>query len=270
MPHLEGTDDGVGFGVHGVATTGVGVKGEGTGGDGVVGTTKGIHKAGIRGIHTGHISAIAVIGELQRGTSAIYGITGGGSGIAGDEVIGSGVWGDSSLGPGLSATSRDVGVFAQGSRLAGQFIGDIEVSGDIRLMNADFAEEFTCVGGDDAGAGTVMVLTGEGSVVPSTLAYDRRVAGVVSGAGDYKPAIILDRHPIDSMRKALALAGKVFCKVDATYGEVEIGDLLTTSATPGHAMKASDSRQAFGAVIGKALRPIREGRGLIPMLVALQ
>jgi hypothetical protein len=33
-------------------------------------------------------------------------------------------------------------------------------------------------------------------------------------------------------------------------------------------MKATDSAQAFGAVIGKALKPLREGQGVIPILVA--
>jgi hypothetical protein len=39
---------------------------------------------------------------------------------------------------------------------------------------------------------------------------------------------------------------------------------------PGFAMKANDPSKAFGAVIGKALRPLREGQGMIPILVALQ
>ena len=47
------------------------------------------------------------------------------------------------------------------------------------------------------------------------------------------------------------LVGKVFCKVD---GAIDVGDLLTTSQTPGHAMKATDPQRAFGAVIGKALK----------------
>ena len=51
---------------------------------------------------------------------------------------------------------------------------------------------------------------------------------------------------------------------------IEVGDLLTTSATPGHAMKATDPLKAFGAVIGKALRPLDSGQGLIPVLIALQ
>jgi hypothetical protein len=49
-----------------------------------------------------------------------------------------------------------------------------------------------------------------------------------------------------------------------------VGDLLTTSDTPGHAMKTIDPLKAFGAVIGKALTPMDAGRGLIPILVALQ
>jgi len=96
------------------------------------------------------------------------------------------------------------------------------------------------------------------------------VAGVISGAGDCKPAIVLDKQPSHANRSPLALLGKVFCKVDARYGSIEVGDLLTTSETPGHAMKATDPLKAFGSIIGKALRPLRDGQGLIPILVALQ
>jgi hypothetical protein len=64
--------------------------------------------------------------------------------------------------------------------------------------------------------------------------------------------------------------GKVYCKVDASYGEIEVGDLLTTSPTHGQAMKVIDPLKAFGSVIGKALRPFKEGQGLIPILIALQ
>ena len=64
--------------------------------------------------------------------------------------------------------------------------------------------------------------------------------------------------------------GKVFCKADADFGDIAAGDLLTTSSTRGHAMKASDRQRAFGAVIGKALGPLDVERGLIPVLVALR
>ena len=63
--------------------------------------------------------------------------------------------------------------------------------------------------------------------------------------------------------------GKVFCKVDAQTA-VEVGDPATTSSTEGHAMKAQDASRAFGAVIGKALRRLKVGKGLIPILVTLQ
>ena len=115
-----------------------------------------------------------------------------------------------------------------------------------------------------------MVLGEEGALYPSQHAYDKRVAGVVSGAGDYKPGIVLDKQESDLHRQPIALLGKVFCKVDAQYGAVEIGDLLTSSPTPGHAMKVDDPLMALGAMLGKALRPLAEGQGLIPILIALQ
>ena len=142
-------------------------------------------------------------------------------------------------------------------------------AGDIILRNADCAEEFdTCT--PLAEPGTVMVIADDESLAPCCRAYDRRVAGVVSGAGAYKPAIVLDRRAGAERRLPIALVGKVVCKVDADGGAIEIGDLLTSSATPGHAMKVSDPARALGAVIGKALRPLAAGRGVIPILVALQ
>jgi hypothetical protein len=115
-----------------------------------------------------------------------------------------------------------------------------------------------------------MVLGDDGTLYPCQQAGDKRVVGVVSGAGDYKPGIVLDKQQSAHNRQPIALLGKVYCKVDAQYGAIEVGDLLTTSTTPGHAMKCSDPAQASGAVIGKALRSYKEGQGLIPVLIALQ
>ncbi|MEA2719381.1 MAG: hypothetical protein QOJ39_1245 [Candidatus Eremiobacteraeota bacterium] len=169
-----------------------------------------------------------------------------------------------------------VGVLAEGDvalhatgRLAGLFQGDVEVTGDIRLTNADCAEEFDVVDGPSIEPGTVMVLTDDGLVSPSRAAYDTRVAGVVSGAGDYRPALTLDAHSSARERLPLALMGKVFCRVDATPASIQVGDLLTTSPIEGCAMKAVDPARAFGTVIGKALRPLESGLGLIPILVGL-
>ena len=115
-----------------------------------------------------------------------------------------------------------------------------------------------------------MVLGEEGKLEQSRKAYDKRVAGVVSGAGDYKPGIVLDKQQSKNIRQPIALLGKVYCKIDTQYGAIEVGDLLTSSPTPGHAMKAEDPLKAFGTVIGKALRPCAGGQGLIPILIALQ
>lgn len=148
--------------------------------------------------------------------------------------------------------------------------GDIKVTGDVILTNADCAEDFDIIAADSIEPGTVMVINDGGALKPSQQAYDKRVAGVISGAGDYRPGITLDKQSNKGNRLPLALTGKVYCKVDAEYDPVEVGDLLTTSSTIGHAMKAEDRDKAFGSVIGKALRKLEDGRGLIPILVALQ
>jgi hypothetical protein len=143
-------------------------------------------------------------------------------------------------------------------------------AGDLILQNADCAEDFDIASEEAVAAGTVMVLDDDGNLCSSNHAYDKRVAGVISGAGNYRPGIVLDRQPGESTRQPIALMGKVFCKVDARHAPITVGDLLTTSPTPGHAMKALDPIQAFGAVLGKALKPLTDGVGLIPILVSLQ
>ena len=143
-------------------------------------------------------------------------------------------------------------------------------AGDIILSNSDCAEDFYISDLQNAEPGTVMVLEQEGMLRQSSIAYDKKVAGVISGAGDCKPGIVLDKRPSQSNRRPVALMGKVFCKVDVYTAAVEVGDLLTTSSTEGHAMKVEDASRAFGAVIGKALRRLKVGKGLIPILVTLQ
>lgn len=143
-------------------------------------------------------------------------------------------------------------------------------SGDILLGGADCAEEFEIIPDERVGPGVVMVVGPDGRLQLSDQAYDRKVVGVLSGAGSFNPGIVLDRKASGRPRAALAVVGKVYCKGDATLEPIAVGDLLTTSVTPGHAMRASDSQRAFGAVIGKALSALPSGRGLIPVLVALQ
>jgi hypothetical protein len=219
------------------------------------------------------------------GHAAVVGVCENHTPEAGPGVLGisdnTAVWGQSKNWAGVfgetTSTTGGAGIWGRGP-LAGRFEGNVHVDGDInvvrghdiKLSNADGAEEFEIAGAEAVDPGTVMVLGDQGVLHTSHQAYDKRVAGIVSGAGDYQPALVLDRQENGANRQPIALFGKVFCKVDAQYGAVEIGDLLTTSPTPGHAMRASDPMQAFGAVIGKALRPLSGGEGLIPVLVSLQ
>lgn len=148
--------------------------------------------------------------------------------------------------------------------------GELGVGGSVWLDKADFAEDFDVVDGALAEPGTVMVMDEDGVLAPSGRAYDRRVAGVISGAGEFKPGVILDKRQTAFARRPVALLGKVYCKATAEAGAIEVGDMLTTSSMPGHAMKADDAMRAFGAVIGKALGRLESGTGLVPILVALQ
>jgi hypothetical protein len=150
--------------------------------------------------------------------------------------------------------------------------GTVTVKGDVVLANQDCAEDFDIGLCTNAEPGSVMALDERGLLQESRHAYDKKVAGVISGAGEFKPGLILGREKgqSDSHRVAVALLGKVYCKVDAQHAPIEVGDLLTTSAIPGYAMKAEDPIRAVGAVIGKALRPLKSEQGLIPILVALQ
>lgn len=160
-----------------------------------------------------------------------------------------------------------IGTVAPQARL--HVAGDVMVSGDIVLQHADCAEEFSVAERVSADPGTVMVLAEGGKVAPCTARYDKKVAGVVSGAADYRPAIVLDRRTGRGNSVPIALVGKVYCKVDSAYGPIEAGDLLTTSDTPGHAMKAADPAAHAGAILGKALESFNQDKGLVPILVTL-
>jgi hypothetical protein len=290
-------------GLAGHAGVGIGVKGTSVSGDGVYGTgaRNGVHgqtaspgDSGVWGENTGGGNGVAgsTNSAYQAGASGTAGVWGSnfGSGIG---VKGTSTNGDAVVGVSTSTTHAGVsavndsggfGVWARGAP-AGHFEGNIEVTGDlncagnvhltsntadITLANQDCAEDFEMLGAEEVDPGNVVVIDSGGVLKKSHEAYDRRVAGVISGAGEYRPGIVLGRQQAQEGRMPVALVGKVYCKVDAGYSPIKVGDLLTTSPTPGHAMKAQDQVKAFGAVIGKALHSLEVGQGLIPILVALQ
>jgi hypothetical protein len=239
------------------------VHGTSQGFDGVVGETKSDAHAGVTGRN------------LTNGANGGVGIYGTGGRFAGKfdgNVI---INGNASQGNALSVAGNasvigQLGLVHGSALYALDVVGVVNVDGDILLSGSDCAEEFEVAAACEVEPGTVMVLSDQETLEAARNAYDKKVAGVISGAGEYRPGVILGRRNPSEKRMPLALAGRAYCKVDAQYGAIEAGDLLTTSPTPGHAMLASDASRAFGATIGKALRPLQSGQGLIPILVALQ
>jgi hypothetical protein len=104
----------------------------------------------------------------------------------------------------------------------------------------------------------------------SESAYDTRVAGIVSGANGINPGISLSQQGVTEGGQNVALSGRVYVLADASKTPIKPGDLLTTSDTPGHAMSATDHTRAQGAVIGKAMSALNQGKGMVLVLVTLQ
>ncbi len=139
---------------------------------------------------------------------------------------------------------------------------------------ADLSEQFDVASGDtplDPGMVVSIDPYNPGKLTISAEAYDAKVAGIISGAGGVGTGMMMSHsgtvadgdHPV-------ALTGRVYCWVDASQGAVKPGDLLTTSSTPGHAMKVTDRLQASGAILGKAMTGLKDGKGLVLVLVSLQ
>ena len=256
-------------GVYGDAwNEGTGVSGWSFAGDGVRGVSDDDQHAGVSAENTA-----GGYGVLARGNPAGYFESASGDAV---RCVSS-----ASAHAGVSASNEagGIGLWVSGSP-AGQFEGDVNVDGDVSvggtltvqvdivLASSDCAEEFVVVG--DAPPGAVLAFDDEGSLALSTKPYDTRVAGVVSGAGDLRPGLVLGCDGRVGPRARLALIGSVYCFADATQHPIRPGDLLTTSTIPGHAMRVTDRGRALGALLGKALGPLPNGRGVIPILVALQ
>jgi hypothetical protein len=134
----------------------------------------------------------------------------------------------------------------------------------------DYAEGFDVSELIDIEPGTVLIIDTDnpGKLTVSSQSYDSRVAGIAAGANGLGSGVRLGVGQFDC---DVALAGRVYCNVDASGGEIEPGDLLTTSPTPGYAMKATDPESSRGAILGKAMERLESGaKGQILVLVTLQ
>jgi hypothetical protein len=253
-----------GTGVYGLASAASGTN------IGVRGQTN--SPGGLAGLFEGNVS-LAGSSKLMFGTtarqvidlnSASYGI-----GVQGGVVYfrteppgGNFTW---YLGGSHSNTQNDPGPggFRQ-MRLDGA--GNLFVRGSYFSGGADFAEMLPASEGLEPG--DVLAIGPDGALTLTTEPYQDTLAGVCST----KPGLIggaADGASTEG-KVPLAVAGIVPVKVTTENGPVRPGDLLTSSSTPGHAMRASRDKVSVGVVLGKALEAFAEGTGVVRALVVLQ
>jgi hypothetical protein len=138
---------------------------------------------------------------------------------------------------------------------------------------SDIAEPYNVSGDAAVVPGMVVSIDADrvGELKLSGRAYDTAVAGIISGANGVNAGLTLSQPgTVADGKHPVAMTGRVWAWCDASGGAIKAGDLLTTSDTPGHAMKASDSARSGGAVIGKAMSSLENGRGMVLVLVNLQ
>ena len=166
--------------------------------------------------------------------------------------------------------------------------GSVTVGSGMNVLGGVTAHFVNIVGGSDvaepyevAAAGSVKPLPGMVVAIDAAQigqmrvvgkAYDKAVGGIISGANGIQPGITLRQSgTVADGTFPVASIGRVWCWCDAdANGPIEAGDMLTTSDTPGHAMRVSDFSRANGSIIGKAMSPLRSGRGLVLVLVSLK
>ena len=135
---------------------------------------------------------------------------------------------------------------------------------------SDLAEQFEIGEGAKPGMLVSIDPLHAGRLVIARGAYNRRVAGIISGANHLSAGMVLPNIATAKKSMPVTLTGRVWVYCDATRQPIKPGDLLTTSTIPGHAMKVTNYAKAQGAIIGKAMSSLKSGRGLVLVLVTLQ
>lgn len=260
-----------------------------------------LHVAATVGVGVRSVTAGSAFSPLNAAVVATGNTGGGASGIAamgvyatstGDRAVAGfstsywGVSGDcTSAGTyGILGTPNE-GTFAfspSTTKPAGRFVcpsGGVAIDATAGLVRvktlqimggADLAERFDVVGEPEPGTVLTIDPAQAGQLRTSDEAYSHRVAGVVSGANQLDAGVVLSKDDRTEGTAAVALTGRVWVKCDATEAPIVAGDLLTTSALAGHAMKAIDRGRSAGAVLGKAMTALDSGTGMVLVLVSLQ
>jgi hypothetical protein len=142
-------------------------------------------------------------------------------------------------------------------------------NGGTQTGGADVAEAFS-VEGDrksyEPGDVLVISASSDRTLEKSRTPYSTAVIGVYAT----KPGVLLTPRNVEANHDdmiPLGALGVMPTKVSAENGPIHRGDLLVTSRTPGHAMRAG-AHAAVGTVIGKALGNYQgPGAGVIEVFV---
>jgi hypothetical protein len=152
--------------------------------------------------------------------------------------------------------------------------GGLIITDALQINGADVSERFDIsYDGNPIEPGMVVSIDPDnpGDLAVSHEPYDTKVAGIVSGAGGIRTGLMMgQKGTLADGQYPVAMTGRVWCFADADLGAIAPGDLLTTSKTAGHAMKASDHDRSRGAAIGKAMTALACGKGTVLVLVQPQ
>lgn len=251
---------------------------------GIYGQGNGLKGVGVYGTNTTN-GTYGYLGNQSYGVygfnagNGYYGYLGGNYGVYGEGGVYGHTSGSSYAMHAVSDGSSGTGIFAMGGTngYAADFRGNVRIfsrATNTQILELgeglDYAEGFDVTETSEVSPGTVLVIdtVDTGHLTIAREPYDTRVAGIVAGANGLGSGVRLGTGQFDH---DVALAGRVYCKVDASYGAVKPGDLLTTSPTPGYAMVVRDRVLAQGAILGKAMEPLESGlKGEILVLVSLQ
>ena len=202
--------------------------------------------------------------SIEANTSSDAGVrginTGGGAGVVGVSFNASGTGGS------FSNTKGGAALEVKGPA----YMSDVEVSVLTIKGGSDLAERFEV--SDEAKPGMVMAIDADhpGMLCIARGTFNRRVAGILSGANDLGAGMVLADLPGAKHSMPLALSGRVWVYADATSKAIEPGDFLTTADLPGYAMAVADYSRGQGAIIGKAMTGLKQGRGMVLVFVTLQ
>ena len=263
-------------GVSGYSQWGVGILGQAATGFGVYGASAG---SGIGGVGQAYGVYGASAAPAQGQGYGGYFVSSTGIGVSGRSTAQSSV--QNMFAPGVSGYSQNgVGILGEsGTGVGGYFVGNIVATGSKAGYVVDIARND---GAEPLHRGDLVVVIGVADPVvgliptPRVRKADTAASTAVIGVVDqgYRPAENgvgrFNDDPIDpgDYLSLVTLGAFAVINVDATYGAIQPGDLLVSSPTPGHAMRADDPQ--VGTVIGKALDGLDAGTGVIAVMVTLQ